>query len=67
MTSKTISISGMTCHHCVNAVRKELSKIPSLEVREVTIGSASVTYDEAAVSMVQISSAIQEAGYSVDV
>ena len=64
MTEKYVAISGMTCQHCVMAVRKELSKIPSLEVKEVTIGSALVRYDESAVKSGQIEAAIREAGYS---
>lgn len=57
-------IEGMSCGHCVMAVKKELSKL-SLESAEVEIGSAKVTFDESAVDSVKIEEAISEAGYKV--
>ena len=60
---KRISIQGMSCHHCVMAVKKELSKIEGLVVKDVQIGSADVDYDETRVTGAQIRSAIEEAGY----
>jgi copper chaperone len=65
MTEKNIRIAGMSCHHCVAAVRSELEKIPSLEVKAVEVGSALVTYDEATVKLAEIAAAIEEAGYSM--
>ena len=66
MTEHTMSISGMTCHHCVMAVQKELSRIPGLQIREVRIGSASVAYADGSVSHEQIRAAVEEAGYHVE-
>ena len=65
MTEVNIRIDGMTCHHCVMAVKKELSRVPNLQVKEVKIGGASVAYDEAQVDMHQIEAAIEEAGYKM--
>jgi len=45
------------------AVKKELSKIEGLVVKDVQIGSAEVDYDETRVTGAQIRSAIEEAGY----
>lgn len=64
MTEKRIAIQGMSCNHCVMAVKKELMKLPDLQVREVQIGSASVVYDESKVTPTQILTAITEAGYT---
>ena len=64
MKSEHIAISGMTCHHCVMAVRKELGKIIGLKTEDVVIGSASVTYDESQVKREQIEEAIRKAGYT---
>ena len=60
---KHISIEGMSCHHCVMAVKKELTKIQGLVVTDVQIGSADVEYDESKITPVQICSAIEKAGY----
>ncbi len=64
MTEKTIAIQGMSCNHCVMAVRKELMKIPAVQVKDVQIGSANIAYDESKVTPAQIGAAITEAGYT---
>lgn len=45
------------------AVRKELSKVPTVIVEDVLIGKAKVQYDESKVSNTQLAKAIEEAGY----
>ncbi len=65
MKTQTIGIQGMTCGHCVMSVRKELSKIPDVTVKEVKIGSAVVEADESAVTREKLKRAVEEAGYSV--
>jgi len=65
MVVKKLSIRGMNCNHCVMAVRNELSKIPSLTVKDVTIGSALVEYDEKKVTPTEIAAAVNEAGYTL--
>jgi copper chaperone len=65
MKEHELKIRGMSCHHCVMAVRKELEKIPGLEIKDVSIGSAVVAFDEDAVSSTQLKQAIEDAGYSV--
>ena len=65
MKSEELKITGMTCGHCVMSVRKELSKLPGVEVRDVRIGSALISYDEAKVSGARIKSAVVDAGFAV--
>jgi copper chaperone CopZ len=65
MVEEELRISGMTCHHCVMAVKKELAKVPGLEVKDVQIGSARVAYDRAHVTMAQLEAAVAEAGYAL--
>lgn len=62
---QTITISGMTCGHCVMSVKKELSKIEGVTVNEVKIGSAAVTVDETKVTDQVLQHAVEEAGYTV--
>ncbi len=64
MKTSEFIIDGMSCNHCVMAVKKELSKIP-VESFEVQIGSAKVNYDESKVQNEQIERAIEEAGFKV--
>jgi len=64
MINEKIKIEGMSCGHCVMAVRKELSKL-SLRVKDVSIGSAEVEYDETKVTSDDIEKAINKAGYLI--
>jgi len=62
MNTKTLLIGGMSCQHCVMAVRKELSKL-DIKIRDVRIGSAEIDYDDEKVSNAQLEEAVKEAGY----
>lgn len=63
MKTSELKIDGMSCGHCVMSVRKELSKIQNLQVEDVQIGSARVSYDDSKVTSSDLSQAVQEAGY----
>lgn len=63
MTTKEISIEGMSCGHCEMAVRKELSKLDNVKVKDVKIGKAVVEYDESKVNENVLYNAVQQAGY----
>ncbi|MFA5806180.1 MAG: heavy-metal-associated domain-containing protein [Melioribacteraceae bacterium] len=64
MIEKKYKIEGMTCNHCVIAVKKELSKL-NLTTIEVEIGLAKVNFDETKVSPSEIENAISNSGYKV--
>jgi copper chaperone CopZ len=60
----TVSISGMTCAHCVRAVFTSLAGVPGIERADVTIGKAVIEHD-GSVTPEQIRAAIAVAGYAV--
>lgn len=64
MTTKEIKIEGMSCGHCEMAVRKELSRLDNVKVKEVKIGKAVVEYDENKVKEELIYNAVEKAGYN---
>ena len=66
MTTTTISITGMTCGHCVAAVTEELSALPSVTDVAVDLesGSATITSD-ADLDAGAVRAAVEEAGYEV--
>lgn len=64
MKEKKFFISGMSCHHCVMAIERELKTLP-LEKFDVKIGIVDVKYDESKLSEDNIITAIKEAGYKV--
>ena len=63
MTPLVLSINGMSCGHCLNAVRRALSETPGVTVESVRIGRADLQYDPALTSPDRIASAMTEAGY----
>jgi copper chaperone len=65
MKTQELKIEGMSCGHCVMAVRKELSKMNDVKVNDVQIGSAKVEYDESKVSDKDLENAVENAGYKL--
>ena len=67
MTRATLKIDGMSCKHCIMAVREELLKLEpkGLILDDVQIGSAKVQYDVKLVSRTDIDHAVKEAGYNI--
>lgn len=65
MKTQELKIEGMTCNHCVMHVKKELSKLPHVQVDDVQIGTARVQYDSAKVSIVDLAQAVERAGYKL--
>lgn len=63
MEELTLAIDGMSCGHCVARVKQTLSSAPGVRVTDVSIGSASVTYDAAVTSPEKIAGAVSAAGY----
>ena len=63
MDRMTMQIDGMSCAHCVKAVRDALSELPGVQVERVDVGSATVAYDEAQVTKGAVLDAVRDAGY----
>ena len=64
MKKEEIRILGMSCNHCVAAVKKELSAIDGVTSADVAIGTAVVSYDESKTGPEALRAAVREAGYS---
>lgn len=67
MEQTTIAIQGMSCGHCVAAVKGALGQLDGVEVQEVKVGSAKVAYDPQAVTPERIAQAIEDEGYAAQV
>lgn len=63
MTRLTIDVSGMSCQHCVRAVRTALEGVSGVHVERVDIGKAEVQYDQDKTTVTEITDAIADAGY----
>lgn len=67
MERTTLKINGMSCGHCVAAVRSELEKLDGVTVEAVQVGSATVSYDASRVGTNQLVDAVADAGYDADI
>lgn len=63
MKTVEFAIEGMSCGHCVKAVKRELSKLTGVTVESVEVGKARVRIDELTVSTELLAKAVEEAGY----
>lgn len=59
----TLNITGMTCGHCVGAVKKALESVPGVHSADVSLedGQATVQGDASPEALIQ---AVQQEGYS---
>ena len=65
-TTNTITVTGMTCDHCVRAVRDEVSAIQGVTNVEVDLASGQVTIETATeLDPAAVAAAVDEAGYEV--
>ena len=67
MSTRTgvLTIEGMSCDHCVRAVREALEKAPSVTVESVELGRAVVYYDDEATGPDDLAERVEDAGYRV--
>lgn len=64
-TNTILSIDGMHCEHCVEVVRETLESVRDVSVEQVDIGEAEVTYDAGSVSLDQLETVLEDAGYEL--
>lgn len=64
MTTIDLTIEGMTCQHCVRAVRSRLEQTPGVALEDVQIGSARIRLDEGVTSLEAVEEAIADEGYT---
>jgi copper chaperone len=68
-TSRTYLVAGMTCDHCVTAVREEIGRLDAVQEVDVDLvpgGTSRVTVTStAALAEDQVRTAVDEAGYAL--
>ncbi|WP_458411920.1 copper chaperone CopZ [Schinkia sp. CFF1] len=65
MKNETLTVEGMSCGHCVNAVETALKEIGVAAKVDLKGKTVDVSYDEAKVSLDKIKEAIEDQGYDV--
>ncbi len=66
MENVTLSISGMSCRHCVARVTTALAALPGVAVGEVLVGSARVALDPSGPSLQVIGKALEDLGFRLE-
>ena len=66
MKDIALAISGMSCHHCLNALNKALAGVPGIEVTSVRIGRAELRVPDQPDAATPARTAIESAGYKVE-
>jgi copper chaperone CopZ len=63
MATLHLTITGMSCDHCVRRVEKALARVPGVTVKQVTVGRATVDYSGQPEALAAIVQAVDDAGY----
>lgn len=63
MSTYRLEIAGMSCDHCVRAVRSALEALPAVTPLDVRIGSARIDTHGSAEILAGVARAVEEAGY----
>lgn len=68
-TTTTVTVTGMTCGHCVAAVTEELSALPDVSAVDVDLhpgeDSAVTITSQGPLDPAAVEAAVAEAGYSL--
>ncbi len=65
MSTRTYTVEGMTCGHCVNAVTGEVSKVSGVTDVRVDLEAKTVTVTGDGIDDAAVAAAVDEAGYAV--
>jgi copper ion binding protein len=67
MTSKTLKVEGMSCHHCTETVTRAVRALAGVQHVEVSLEkkAADVRYDESVLAEADLVAAIEGEGYQV--
>ena len=67
MTSKTLKVEGMSCHHCTDSVTRAGRSVAGVQHVEVNLQkkSAEVRWDESVLAEAELAAAIEGEGYKV--
>jgi len=65
MKTISLSVSGMSCGHCVSAIENALKEINVESQVDLASGTVQVSFDESKQSLATIQETIEDQGYEV--
>ena len=63
--TRTFTVSGMTCSHCVASVTEEVQEVDGVETVDVALDTGTLTVTGETIDDAQIRAAVHEAGYQL--
>ena len=64
MGTQILTVEGMTCSHCVQAVTAEIARLPGVRHVEVALGTGTVTVEtDRTLGEIELAAAVDQAGY----
>jgi copper chaperone len=63
--TRTYTVEGMTCSHCVLSVREEVTEIPGVDAVDVDLASGRVSVAGRNISDEAVRTAVADAGYEL--
>ncbi|MFD9667524.1 heavy-metal-associated domain-containing protein [Rhodococcus sp. NPDC059968] len=66
MSTSSVTITGMTCDHCVSSVTEEINELPGVTAVNVDLATGKVVIESTTdLDPGAVADAVAEAGYSV--
>ncbi|PBC36494.1 copper-transporting ATPase [Rhodococcus sp. ACS1] len=66
MSTSSVTVTGMTCDHCVSSVTEEISELPGVTAVNVDLATGTVVIESTTdLDPGALADAVAEAGYSV--
>ncbi|MFE5699755.1 heavy-metal-associated domain-containing protein [Rhodococcus koreensis] len=66
MSTSSVTVTGMTCDHCVSSVTEEISELPGVTAVNVDLATGTVVIESSTdLDPGAVADAVAEAGYSV--
>ena len=65
MSTRTYSVEGMSCEHCVSAITSEVGKVAGIDDVAVDLDAKTVTVTGQTVDDAAVRAAVDEAGYTL--
>jgi len=65
MTSRTYTVEGMSCQHCIDAITSEVTGVPGVDGVSVSLDAGTVTVTGRQIDDAAVRAAVDQAGYQV--
>lgn len=65
MPTRTYTVTGMTCSHCVASVTEEVTEIAGVTAVDVDLASGRLEVSGEDISDAAVAAAVEEAGYAL--